>query len=288
MKQFNLSLLFILSIFLFSCDGDKNFITDLFEADEFDNLYTLIYVDLSTSQDSTSVCNTAEKIKTIYQHQPNDNNTRFIIRVIDKDHSVLPLLDVEQEGSVDNRDDIITRRSKFRDSCSKIIEHEIYSYYKNKAPYKKSSKESCICSSLENAHVSLASIDTSKSTIQLIVFSDMFEECGEESSYLDHEFYLCKKNGYKKTFEELRADVIQNYEPEYPISQYVKPKNLYFILTESDYYNEDPSRCLNPKQVEKIWDELFKKFGYSDDDIRTPEGIIYSTDIPERLINHEK
>lgn len=87
-----------------------------------------------------------------------------------------------------------------------------------------------------------------------------------------------------KPFDELKQDIIQNYAVKHPISKYVRPENLYFILSESDDYNESSKRCLNPNELEALWQELIKKMGYQGD-LNSANGVTYVTELPDRLVN---
>lgn len=274
--------LFLSLLFLTSCDGE---LEDLvFSEKNQMGLYTLVYLDLSTSQDSVSISNSIDLIKKIYKNQSIEIETRFVVRTIDKDHSVRPLCDIIMPAIEDSREYMIDARTNEKDSIYTHFDSLIWDYYKNVVPLKTSSRESCICNSLENAHASLAIIDTTRFEIQVIVLSDMFEECSEENSYLNQSFYMCEKNKFLKPFDELKQDIIQNYAVKHPISKYVRPENLYFILSESDDYNESSKRCLNPNELEALWQELIKKMGYQHD-LNSANGVTFTTELPDRLVN---
>lgn len=268
-------------IILFACDG--NFST-FFDGEK--DLYTLVYIDLSRSLDSSIVSNAAENVVELYNTQPDDRNSTFVVRVIDKDNSGQPLFEYETKLLQDTRDFKIQERDSIKKEHGKIIENSILYYFNEVAINKKSAMESCICNSLENSCVSLSSIDTSKTEIRLVVFSDMYEECSENSANLKHEFYFCsnsKKNN--KNFDSLKAEIQNKYSPDTTerIIQYVKPENLFFILSESDIYTLNPNHCLNTTELKQLWVELLVKIGYDRTEIGVSDGVTYTTGLTKRM-----
>ena len=264
-------ILLLLSLTIMSCKKDKE-------------VYTLVYFDFSKSQDTTSIASMRNKVVKLFKHQKKDVKNQFVVRVIDKDYSVQPIFDEVIDGVRDiNIRRLIREKEKELDSLGAVISDVI-----NKRVYSNGSgssmKESCICNSLENAHFSLSHIDTSKCKIQVVIISDMFEECSRKATYFKQDFYMCDgKYGIHKPADEL-IEMIDSYSPKYPISKYVNPENLYFILSESEGYNQD-GRCLLPSEHLEVWRALLIKFGYRGDNISVPNGITISDHLPSRLLN---
>jgi hypothetical protein len=225
-----------------------------------------------------------KKIDDIFKGQSENRTNRFVVRVIDKDNSVQSLFDCKIKPLSSKRD---LKKRLFREkrvTLAAKLRDTITYYFENIASRKSGFKESCICNSLENAHLLLSSIDTHTCEIQVIVLSDMFEECSKASSYFKVDFYMCSNGRKRAGFNELKASVANNYSPKHLLSKYVKPQNLHFILTESDQYNEKGTKCLNPNEVQELWSDILKKMGYSNYDIDNPGGITYSNEVSEKLL----
>lgn len=274
-------ILFLFPIVLLSCKGGIK----LFDNDEKD-LYTLVYVDLSRSLDSSIVNKTAKNVVDLYNTLPDDRNSTFIVRPIDKDISGNDLFMKESQISNDIRHFKVQERDSIKKEDCKRIESSIKDYFRQLTNNRNSGMESCICNSLENSCVNLSAIDTAKTEIRLIVFSDMFEECSEKSTNLRHDMYFCSSNKqHRKGFDSLKVEIQNKYSPNSTelISQYVKPENLFFILNESNYYNNHPDYCLNTTEIKQLWVELLVKIGYDRDLIGRSDGVTYTSKLTNRM-----
>jgi hypothetical protein len=252
---------------------------------KYTDQFTLIYVDLSSSQDEESVSGMIKKIDDIFLGLPSDRKNKLVVQIIDKDNSVQSLFDREIEPLSSGREIKKKLYHDKMDSLAMQLRDTITSYFENIAFKKPRFKESCICNSLENAHLLLAGIDTNSCEIKIIVLSDMFEECSKASSFFKVDFYMCSNGSKQSTFKELKATIANNYSPKHLLSELVKPQNLHFILTESDLYNEKGTKCLNVNEVEELWSDIINKMGYNNRSFNHPGGITYSVEVPEKLRN---
>ncbi len=251
----------------------------------YNELHTMVYIDLSRSRDSTSILSALDKMEAIYLAQQTNIDSRFIVKVIDSDNSVAALFDSNIAAQNSSNIEIKRKFNTEREEEAKKMRENILKYYREVAPYTESSMQSCICNSLENSNAYFQQLDTGTCKIQMIVFSDMYEECKKKSSYLNEDFCMCNgEHTKRKSLKEL-TEILRKYTPKNSLKKYVKAKDLYFIMDEDNYYNESQNLCLKFQEVRTIWEDIFIKMGYSKHELKT---ITFSEFVPSRLTQTEE
>jgi len=271
-------LLPFLLLALISCGPDK----ENFNSTQ----YTLAYVDISDSQDSTSIAKMTDQIFTVFANQPLDMDCRFVVRKIGGKSGDSPIYDQTisklKRDTDRERNNHITTLIAMGLELKKAIRNEF-----DRLHTKPVSMETCICNTLENAATILAQKNTENTKLQLLIFSDMLEECKEKSSFFKTDFFMCKADGIPlKSIEDLKT-IVQNYEPQTKISQFIDPENLYLINTGQPEYQTNKTTCLNDQDLKSIWEEIMVKMGYKSDDFCTVNGICFSNEISDRLLRKD-
>ena len=171
-----------LMTFTSSCDSKGKFKWPWVEEakPEFEELHSMVLIDLSKSRDTTSIHSALNKMEQIFFGQPTDVATYFIVKVVDSDESVSPLFNYSAMALAGRGSRDKETYNKTREQSAKEMRKNILWYYQNLGSHKKSSRQSCICNSLQNTNSYFEQIDLTKCKTQLFVFSDMFEECDKE------------------------------------------------------------------------------------------------------------
>lgn len=248
---------------------------------DFEELHSMVYIDISKSRDSLSVIRSIDKMEKIFLAQPNNVQIRFIVKAIDKDNDVPALFDHESAPLTDTRFDQVEAYKSTRMLQAKLMRENILHYFRSVTPNSKSRNQTCICNSLVNSTSYLSQLDTVRCKIQLFIFSDMFEECERDASIFEEGFSMCKgERGYKNSMKKL-LQTLQDFAPETQLKNYVKPENLYFIKDSDQLYNDSAKKCLKPGEVRKLWKEIMIKLGYNQHDLNK---IVMNDIVPSHLL----
>lgn len=242
--------------------------------------YTLVYFDFSLSHDSVTLNRMVDQLVEVYKGQPDTVDCQFVVKVIEN-RSGRPSLFENTISSLPiepNRKDRVARKEQLIAGAA-LLRDTIYYHYQTIKNDENCKMESCICRSLEHAYTALK--DKQQDKVQLLVLSDMLEDCTENRSRGKRKIDFCDVHNYQRSFQKIIKDINETYEPEHLLSNYVRPENLYFIHGGVGFANDN--HCLEEEDVEKVWQTFLKKMGYKDADFDPITGISYTSDVPERL-----
>lgn len=272
MKFFKLYSNLLVMIVLSSCMNELE--------NDVKNQYTLVYLDFSLSHDSITRNNMLENLVEIYRGQPEDIDCRFYVKLIENGVGREELFDYTIHAIPDDaiRQEKLDRYNLLEDGA-KMLRDNFNNFFRTIPNTENCKSESCICNSLENAHSILKTEHYDK--VQLIVLSDMLEDCSNENTSQKHSVDLCDIGNYNRSFNKILRDIENDYEPKYHLRDYVLPENLYFIHGGISYANQN--NCLKDNELEEVWKAYLKKMGYTDEDFESSAGITFSPNIPQCL-----
>jgi hypothetical protein len=223
-----------------------------------------------------------DQLVQIYEGQPDTVDCQFVVKLIENRSGREPLFDYTIDGLQPKAiGKEINERHYNLISGTKLLRDTITHYYQTIEKHENCKMESCICNSLDHSYSILKNKEFDK--IQLIVLSDMLEDCSKNKSIQNLAVNLCDVRNYERDLADILVDIEAFYLPEHLLHDYIKPENLYFIHGGIGYANKND--CLEEDDVEKVWQAYLKKMGYSDQDFDPKTGISYTSDVPNRLIN---
>lgn len=251
----------------------------------YEEAYTLVYIDLSLSQDKVGLNTTLTHLETIYLNQPSVMKSTFVVRAIDTDNETKDLFNSEMEGLKSSRKFKIDERELLLNELAQKMNDSIQYYVNNDAKKVNSFKETCISNTLEKSYMQLNHLEREKTLIRMVIISDMFEECNQKNSIFKEDFDMC--GHYKNSTHQVEtlSAIIEKYEPKEKLSKYVSPENLHFIVTKDQKYQGSGVQCLDVSDTKIIWQEFLLKMGYAEEDLNSEMGITYSFKISDRLKN---
>jgi hypothetical protein len=232
----------------------------------YKNIY-LVLVDFTTSTDTTIIKSNKEKVISIIERIPNLSKLQ-VYPIIDEINQT-PIIDyVKHLGGKNNGERTF---SKTLDTClinnlkQKIINYSSFKEYRNTDPL------SCISRAMRFADTqfrTLGNRDTTNFNFNLIILSDMIEECNNSAF---NRPLLMQKQRQKEAFS-----IIEN-NPIYTDLSYV---NLSVVLS-SKQTGFKNTKFLSVSQLEKAWTTIFKKFNIRAFQIKNL--IPFSTSVPQKI-----
>lgn len=239
----------------------------------------LLYLDLTTSINEEGLNSMSGKVSQVLLHLPY--NSKANLRVIDKNllsespfteiitpaPCEMPHTTIKRE-LVEARNKCIANQKPFIDLIAGESQTSIVNKIKN---LNTQQNTSCIINTLESAYDFFKSKDKNKYNFRLIYFSDMVEQCKENS------IFICS-SGKLPNKEIILKRIESTFNPTYNLKELIG-NNVSIIIT-SNILDDPKQKCLSISDQKEVWSKIFSKIGYTKEDF---DFFNFTQEIPDNL-----
>lgn len=227
----------------------------------------VVLCDLTTSVEESSIKKIARDAYELVKVLPEGAQVEFY--QIDDNPFIPPILSYTKPLRPTTRPSEVRKYPLRLEKEAKQVGEMIYQHAQ-KIKYKTSASiaKSCILTGFKTAHGVLKQYPREEYDWELIVLSDMIEECNNSpvgNVYFTHKGY---GNARKK---------LQSYTPKYDLGY----ANLSIIVSAS--YQPKDLKYLHPDKLKELWQIVFEKVGYSKEQL---DSIYFGPKLPYRLTKH--
>ena len=268
MKYNQVMILILLLIFLFGYCGSE----DPSQIRKKKDVVAIIYCDLSTSVDSTSIYKVADDAQKLLNYFPRGSILHFY--PIDQSPFVSPILEFTKPllGGTSSEE---AENEMFINMAASTIYNQIIQKYRkiNSNPKDRNVARSCILRTLETAHLLFRQyriIPNKNYKYELIYLSDMLEECYDSPI---GPLFMTKR------YHQLAKEKLESYNPNFDLS-YAK-----ISIINSVDFEKGPSPYIKYEDLKNLWKKIFLKVGFTEEQIID---FNFSPRIPHRFTEYEK